>query len=194
MDYNTNRNHLILPEYGRHIQNLVTYIKTIEDKTKRTEAAVALIPVMLQVNRNLKEVGDYKHKLWDHLYIMADFDLDVDSPFPMPKKEIIFRKPAKVPYNQSRFQKKQYGKLIRQMIDKVDQYTEEEQKDLTRMIANQLKKSHVKWNKSSISDEVILSEFEKLAGHKINFEENIKLVEVKETRPVIIKKHKKQRR
>ena len=189
MDYNTARKGLRLPEYGRHIQNLVDHIKTIEDKEERTKAAHSLIPVMSQVNSNLREVGDYKHKLWDHLFIMADFDLDVDAPYPIPQKEILDRKPEPLPYVQGIFKKKHYGKIIQRMMDKIDDYSEEEQEVLIKLLANQLKKSYLKWNKEAVNDELILSDFVELAGKEINFSEDIKLVEAKE----VLGKNKKRK-
>lgn len=189
MEYNTTRDELILPEYGRHIQKLVKHIKTIEDRDERTRAAHALIPVMAQVNTSLRENGDYKHKLWDHLFIMADFDLDVDAPFEMPKKEALNRKPDPLPYTQGKFKKKHYGKIIQYMMDKIDDYPEEEQEVLIELLANQLKKSYVKWNKESVNDDVIISDFIELAEKDISFKENIKLVE---TRNILAKPKKKK--
>lgn len=189
MEYNTTRNELILPEYGRHIQKLVQHIKTIEDREERTKAAHALIPIMAQVNTNLRENGDYKHKLWDHLFIMADFDLDVDAPFEMPDKEVLNRKPDPLPYSQGKFKKKHYGKIIQNMMDKIDDYPPEEQEVLVELLANQLKKSYVKWNKESVNDDVIISDFIELAEKDVNFKDNIKLVE---TRNILAKPKKKK--
>ncbi|HKK58719.1 MAG TPA: DUF4290 domain-containing protein [Salinivirga sp.] len=189
MEYNTTRNELILPEYGRHIQKLVQHIKTIEDREERTKAAHALIPIMAQVNTNLRENGDYKHKLWDHLFIMADFDLDVDAPFEMPDKEVLNRKPDPLPYSQGKFKKKHYGKIIQNMMDKIDDYPPEEQEVLVELLANQLKKSYVKWNKDSVNDDVIISDFIELAEKDVNFKDNIKLVE---TRNILAKPKKKK--
>ncbi|ALO16941.1 DUF4290 domain-containing protein [Salinivirga cyanobacteriivorans] len=189
MEYNTTRNELILPEYGRHIQKLVQHIKTIEDREERTKAAHALIPIMAQVNTNLRENGDYKHKLWDHLFIMADFDLDVDAPFEMPDKEVLNRKPDPLPYSQGKFKKKHYGKIIQNMMDKIDDYSPEEQEVLVELLANQLKKSYVKWNKESVNDDVIISDFIELAEKDVNFKDNIKLVE---TRNILAKPKKKK--
>ncbi len=179
MEYNTSRSKLILPEYGRHIQNLVQHVKEIEDRDERTRAAHALIGVMGQVNTNLRENGDYKHKLWDHLFIMSDFDLDVDAPFEMPDRDVLEKKPDPLPYTQGKFKKKHYGKIIQKMMDKIDDYPEEEQNDLIELIANQLKKSFIKWNKDSVNDDVIMNDFRDLAEKDINFKDDLKLVEVK---------------
>jgi hypothetical protein len=194
MDYNTTRRDLILPEYGRHIQKLVDHIKTIEDRDERSRSAHALIPVMAQVNTSLKENGDFRHKLWDHLFIMADFDLDVDSPYEMPSREVIFRKPESLPYTQGRFKKKHYGKIIQKMMDKIDDFEGEDQQALVELLANQLKKSYIKWNKESVNDEVILSDFIELAEKDIEFREDLKLVEVREVVSKPVKKKKLNRK
>jgi len=179
MEYNTSRSKLILPEYGRHIQNLVQHVKEIENRDERTRAAHALIGVMGQVNTNLRENGDYKHKLCDHLFIMSDFELDVDAPFEMPDRDVLEKKPDPLPYTQGKFKKKHYGKIIQKMMDKIDDYPEEEQNDLIELIANQLKKSFIKWNKDSVNDDVIMNDFRDLAEKNINFKDDLKLVEVK---------------
>ncbi len=189
MEYNTSRPKLILPEYGRHIQKLVLHVKNIQDRDERTRAAYTLISVMAQVNTTLKENGDFKHKLWDHLFIMADFDLDVDAPYEMPDREVLEKKPDPLPYTQGKFKKKHYGKIIQRMMDKIEDYPEEDQNALIELIANQLKKSYIKWNKDSVNDDVIMSDFIDLAEKNINFKENLKLVE---TKSVLAKPKKKK--
>lgn len=189
MEYNTSRVKLTLPEYGRHIQKIVDHIKTIEDRTERTKAAHALIPVMGQVNTSLKENGDFKHKLWDHLFIMADFELDVDAPYEMPDREVLSKKPDPLPYTQGKFKKKHYGKIIQRMMDKVDEYPAEEQAYLIELLANQLKKSYVKWNKESANDEDIINDFKDLAEKNIQIKDDIKLVD---TRNILSKPKKKK--
>lgn len=194
MDYNTTREKLVLPEYGRHIHKLVDHIKKIEDRDERSRAAYALIPVMAQVNTNLKENGDFKHKLWDHFFMMADFDIDIDAPYEMPNKEAIYKKPDPMPYTQGRFKKKHYGKIIQKMMDQIDNFEGEEKEDLVELLANQLKKSYVKWNKESVTDDVILNDFNDLAEKEISFREDIKLVEVREIMTKPSKKKKVTRK
>lgn len=189
MDYNTSRDKLILPEYGRHLQRLVNHLKTIEDRDERTQAAHALIPVMAQVNPNIKENGDLKHKLWDHLFIMADFDLDIDAPFEIIKEEVLRRKPDPMPYTQASFKKKHYGRIIQDMIAKLNEFEGEEREALTELLANQLKKSYVKWNKETVNDDVIFNDFKLLSENTIELNEDIKLVDTK----VITSKPKKKK-
>lgn len=179
MDYNTSREKLVLPEYGRHLQRLVNHIKTIEDRDERTKAAHDLIPIMAQVNTSIKENGDFKHKLWDHLFIMAGFDLDIDAPFEIINEDILYKKPKPMPYTQASFKKKHYGRIIQDMIDKLGDFEGEEREALTELLANQLKKSYVKWNKENVNDEDILNDFNLLANEKIEFSKEIKLVDTK---------------
>ncbi|MDA3865302.1 MAG: DUF4290 domain-containing protein [Salinivirgaceae bacterium] len=179
MEYNTSRQKLVLPEYGRHIQKLIDYIKTIEDRDERTKAAEDLIPIMAQVNTSIKENGDFKHKLWDHLFIMADFELDIDTPFEIIKPEVLNRKPDPMPYTQASFKKKHYGRIIQDMIAKLDDYEGEEKEALTELLANQLKKSYIKWNKDSVNDDVIFNDFRHLAGTDVEIKDDLKLVETK---------------
>lgn len=194
MDYNTSRKDLVLPEYGRHIQKLVNHLKTIEDRDERSRTAHALIPIMAQVNTNLKENGDFKHKLWDHLFIMSDFDLDIDAPYEMPEKEALFRKPDPLPYTQEKFKKKHYGKIIKKMMDQIDNFEGDEQQALIELLANQLKKSYTKWNKETVNDDLILNDFIELAEKEIKFRDDLKLVEVREIVSRPIKKKKTNRK
>src|SRR5690349_1463436 len=111
-EYNTQRPHIILKEYGRNVQKLVEYIRNTPEKAKRTELAATLIELIKQLNPSIKEQGDDTQRLWDDFYIIADFNLDVDSPFPVPSPEVIFRKPDRVEYPQSNIRFKHYGKNI----------------------------------------------------------------------------------
>ena len=142
-DYNSSRKKLILPEYGRNIQKMVNHIKTIEDRDERNKAAQTVIGVMGNLNPHLRDVNDFKHKLWDHLAIIADFDLDIDSPYPWPEPESLQSKPDKVPYHQHRkIAKKHYGRSIVLMIEKaVALEAGEEKDDLVKMIAYHMKKN-----------------------------------------------------
>jgi len=143
-DYNSSRKKLILPEYGRNIQKMVNHIKTIEDRDERNKAAKTVIGVMGNLNPHLRDVNDFKHKLWDHLAIIADFDLDIDTPYEWPEPESLQSKPEKVPYHQHRIKKKHYGRSIVLMIDKaVALEAGEEKDDLVKMIAYHMKKSYL---------------------------------------------------
>ena len=141
MNYNTQRKKLAIPEYGRNIQGLVDYAMTIEDREKRNSFVNIIINAMAQVNPSVKETSNYKHKLWDHLFIMSDYKLDVDSPFPKPIPEEVESKPERLNYKSSFIRFRPYGKIIENMIDKIIDMPEgEEKKTLIEMIAQHLKK------------------------------------------------------
>ena len=180
-DYNSSRKKLILPEYGRNIQKMVNHIKTIEDREERNKAARTVIGVMGNLNPHLRDVNDFKHKLWDHLTIIADFELDIDSPYEMPKPESLQSKPKRVPYQQHSIKKKHYGRSISLMIDKAMELEPGEEKDdLVRMIAYHMKKSYLTWNREAVSDEEIFADMKTLSGGVLVINPNIKLPETKE--------------
>lgn len=189
-DYNTSRKKLILPEYGRNIQKMVNHLKTIEDREERNRAARAVIAVMGNLNPHLRDVSDFKHKLWDHLAIIADFELDIDSPYELPEKSKLEEKPNKVPYNQHSIRYKHYGRSIVMMIDKaVEMEPGEEKEDLIRMIAHHMKKSYLTWNREAVSDDEILSDLRTLSGGKLEISNDLKLPE---TRDILAKSRKKK--
>ena len=193
-DYNSSRKKLILPEYGRNIQKMVNHLKTIEDREERNKAARTVIGVMGNLNPHLRDVADFKHKLWDHLAIISDFQLDIDSPYETPEKESLQSKPKKVPYHQHRIKKKHYGRSIVLMIEKaVALEPGEEKEDLVKMIAYHMKKSYLTWNREAVSDEEIFSDMKTLSGGVLIANPDLKLPETKDilakNRPVIKKKN-----
>jgi hypothetical protein len=168
MEYNSQREKMIIPEYGRNVQKLIEYAKTIEDREKRTKSAEVIIRVMAGMNPQIKGETDYIHTLWDHLYIISNFELDVDSPFPMPEKEILTRKPEKVEYSDKEFRIKNYGKYIEKIIDRTIELEEgPEKEELILIIANHLKKSYLNWNRDSVNDETILNHLAELSQGKL---------------------------
>jgi len=180
-DYNSSRKKLILPEYGRNIQKMVKHIKTIEDRDERNKAAQTVIGVMGNLNPHLRDVNDFKHKLWDHLAIIADFDLDIDTPYEWPERESLISKPNKVPYSQHRIKYKHYGRSIVLMIEKAVELEEgEEKSDLIRMIAYHMKKSYLTWNREAVSDDEIVMDLKTLSGGRIEVKEDLKLPETKD--------------
>jgi len=180
-DYNTSRKKLILPEYGRNIQKMVNHIKTIEDREERNKAAKTIIGVMGNLNPHLRDVNDFKHKLWDHLAIISDFDLDIDSPYETPKPESLHSKPNRVEYNQHSIRYKHYGRSIVLMIEKaVELEAGEEKDDLIKMIAYHMKKSYLTWNREAVSDEEIIMDLKTLAGGKLDISADLKLPETKD--------------
>jgi hypothetical protein len=180
-DYNSSRMKLILPEYGRNIQKMVNHIKTIEDRDERNKAAKTVIGVMGNLNPHLRDVNDFKHKLWDHLAVIADFDLDIDSPYPWPDRESLKSKPNQVPYHQFRIKKKHYGRSIVLMIEKaVELEAGEEKEDLVKMIATHMKKSYLTWNREAVSDEEIFGDMKALSDGKLEVTGDLKLPETKD--------------
>ena len=180
MKYNTERKKLNIPEYGRNVQGLVDYALTIEDREKRTAFAGIIINAMAQVNPSVKELSDYKHKLWDHLFIMSNYRLDVDSPYPKPVKEELDTKPERLTYKSSMIRFRPYGKLIEHVIDKVITMPEGEEKNvLIGMIAQYLKKAYLQWNVNSCDDEMILKHFEQLSHGQLKLQEDFKLLSTK---------------
>ena len=180
MKYNTQREKLTIPEYGRNVQSLVDYALTIEDREKRTAFAGIIINAMAQVNPSVRELSDYKHKLWDHLFIISDYRLDVDSPYPKPVKEELDSKPERLSYKSSLIRFRPYGKLIENVIDKVITMPEGDEKNaLIGMIAQYLKKAYLQWNVNSCDDEVILKHFEQLSHGQLKLQEDFKLLSTK---------------
>ena len=169
LEYNSERPHLIIPEYGRHLQKLIDQAAAIEDREERNKAAKYIISVMGSLNPHLRDVPDFQHKLWDQIFIMSDFNLDVDSPYPIPSKEMLSQKPERLGYPQNFPKYRFYGNNIKYMIDVANKWEEGELKNaLIMVIANHMKKSYLSWNKDTVKDEVIFEHLLELSGGKIN--------------------------
>ena len=175
LEYNTERTGLIIPEYGRHIQKMVDQAVGCPDKKERNKMAKAIIGVMGNLNPHLRDVPDFQHKLWDQLFIMSGFNLDVDSPFPKPSKEIYEEKPEKLNYPQNHPKYRFYGNNIKKMIDVATNWDEGEmKKELIYVIANHMKKCFLKWNKDSVDDVIIFNHILELSNGKIKIDKNSK--------------------
>ncbi len=167
--YNSELEELKIPEYGRVIHQMVKLLKEIENKEERNAYAREIIRVMGRKNPHLRDVPDFQHKLWDHLFIMADFDLDVDSPFEKPSPDKIKFKPEKLPYPHYGYKYRYYGHIIHKLIDLAIQWEEGELKDrLIRTIANHMKKNYLNWNRDNVDDEIIFKHLYELSGGKID--------------------------
>ncbi|OOQ56934.1 DUF4290 domain-containing protein [Mucilaginibacter pedocola] len=178
-DYNSTRSKLLLTEYGRNVQNMVKYIVALPTKDERNKYAQVVIDLMGFLNPHLRDVADFKHKLWDHLHIISDFQLDVDSPYPKPSPEAIHLKPEPLKYPHQRIRYKHYGKTIEMMIEKAKNIDEPERKrHMVQAIANFMKMAYVQWNKDSVADEIILSDLNYLSGGELKLEENVNLNKV----------------
>lgn len=169
LEYNAERPHLIIPEYGRHLQKLIEQAVALEDRDERNKAARYIISVMGSLNPHLRDVPDFQHKLWDQLFIMSDFKLDVDSPYPTPSKELLAQKPDTLAYPQNFPKYRFYGNNIKYMIDVANKWDDGEMKNaLIIVIANHMKKSYLSWNKDTVKDDVIFEHLLELSGGKIN--------------------------
>ncbi|WP_396209249.1 DUF4290 domain-containing protein [Flavobacterium sp.] len=169
LEYNSQRSHLIIPEYGRHLQKLIDQATAIEDREERNKAARYIISVMGSLNPHLRDVLDFQHKLWDQLFIMSDFNLDVDSPYPIPSKDILTQKPDRLNYPQNFPKYRFYGNNIKYMIDVANSWDDSELKNaLVLVIANHMKKCYLSWNKDTVTDEVIFEHLMELSGGKLN--------------------------
>ncbi|MDR1557301.1 MAG: DUF4290 domain-containing protein [Tannerellaceae bacterium] len=182
MNYNSELKKLILPEYGRNIHNMVDHCVSISNKGERQRCAHAIINTMGNLFPHLRDISDFKHILWDHLAIMSDFRLDIDYPYEVIKKENLYSKPPRIRYNNSRFLYRHYGKIIEQMIEKANSLEKGEERDyLISLLANQMKKSYLVWNKESVEDSKIFSDLDELSGGQIRLSgENLKLTESRE--------------
>ena len=181
MEYNTARELMQIPEYGRNIQKMIEYAKTIEDKDERNRAAKSIIKVMGQVNPYLKNNEDLTHKLWDHMFIISDFDFDVDSPFPKPLREDFETGPDRIPYPENEIAYRHYGRVIEQMIKKVGQEEDEALRlKMGEAVANMMKRCYLNWNRDSVEDRVIKKDLRELSGGKINLPDELELSESKE--------------
>ncbi|TPV33190.1 DUF4290 domain-containing protein [Paucihalobacter ruber] len=168
LEYNTEREHLIIPEYGRHLQKMINYAKAIESREERNKVAKSIIAVMGNLQPHLRDVPDFQHKLWDQLFIIADFDLDVDSPYPIPDREELFRRPERLPYPQNHPKYRFYGNNIKTMIDVAITWEEGDLKDaLVYTIANHMKKCFLNWNKDTVEDDVILAHLAELSNNQL---------------------------
>jgi hypothetical protein len=155
---------MIIPEYGRNIQKMIDFAITLADKEERNKVARAIIDVMGQLNPHLRDVTDFKHKLWDHLFIISDFKLDVDSPYPKPTPETFQTKPELLSYPSNDIRYKHYGKTVENLIAKAKEYPEgDERNELISQIANLMKRSYLNWNRDSVNDEVIINQLTELS-------------------------------
>lgn len=189
-NYNTERKRLVLPEYGRNIQQMVDYILTIEDREERNRAARALISIMGNLNPHLRDISDFKHKLWDHLQIMSDFKMDIDSPYEKPVPEVLFEKPKPIPYYNFNIKFKHYGRITELMIREAVNYPEgKEREALIRLIANHMKKCYLTWNREVVTDDIIFEDLKNLSGGQIVIDKEMKL---SDSRDILAKTKKKR--
>jgi len=177
MEYNTTRGRLILPEYGRNVQNMIAHAMEIVDRNERNRAAQAIIEVMGQLNPHLRDVDDFRHKLWTHLFVMSDFNLDVDSPYEIPKPEVLNEKPQLMDYPKSSIRYGHYGKYTQTILEtskNVDQANEKEY--LKNTMANFMKKQYLSHNNDAVENNVIAQHLKELSKGELILENPDELV------------------
>ena len=182
LQYNTKRSQLIIPEYGRHVQLMINQILETQNREERNKMAKAVIGTMGNMNPHLRDVPDFQHKLWDQLFIMSNFELDVDSPYEKPQKEVLDQKPDRLGYPQRNPKYRFYGNNIKSMINVAMNWEEGDLKNaLVYNIANHMKKCFLNWNKDTVHDEVILNHLLELSDNKIMVrEEDLPLTDASE--------------
>ncbi|HYG37162.1 MAG TPA: DUF4290 domain-containing protein [Cytophagales bacterium] len=168
-EYNTNKQDVILKEYGRNVQKLVDFVVTVEDREKRSNYARTLVELMRQINPAMRDAQDYSQKLWDDLYIMSGFKLDVDAPYPMPPKDAIGKKPQRLIYNSNTIRYKHYGRNIEMLIEKAGKMENPEEKDaFITYIARLMRSFYTTWNKDNIEDSVIVQHIKEISKGNLN--------------------------
>ncbi|HEY8511432.1 MAG TPA: DUF4290 domain-containing protein [Cyclobacteriaceae bacterium] len=168
-EYNTQRPPIILKEYGRNVQKLVEHIRNEPSREKRTEMAYTLIELIKQLTPSLKEQPENPQRLWDDLYIIADFNLDIDSPYPVPERDILFKKPKRMDYPQSPIQFKHYGKNIERLVQEAVKIEDpQEREDAIIYLGKLMKTFYSNWNKETLDDSVILKDIERMSGGKLS--------------------------
>lgn len=168
MEYNTTRKKLIIPEYGRNIQKMISWAMEHEDRNERTKIAYLIVDIMAKSNQNIYDSDDYRHKLWDHLHVISEFKLDVDAPFPKPPQDLFEESPEKLKYSDNKIRFKHYGNNIAKMFEKANEFEEGKEKDgLIDFLANHLKKLYLLWNRNSVQDDMIKDHVSLLSNGKI---------------------------
>ncbi|MCQ2317333.1 MAG: DUF4290 domain-containing protein [Bacteroidales bacterium] len=181
MDYNTGREKIVISEYGRNIQVMIRHLMEIEDRKERTEAAYFVVSVMAQMNPQVKESNDYNHKLWDHLHIIANYELDVDGPFPKPTPEMQQQKPDHVGYQKNNIRFGHYGQYIYDVVKKVKEMEDGPKRQAILVnIANHMKRDYLNWNRDTVNDLLILDDLYKISDGEITLPMDTKLIPTNE--------------
>ena len=195
MEYNTSRGKLIIPEYGRNVQKMIEHAKTITDKEERSKIAKQIVNIMATLNPSQRDVADFKHKLWDHLFLISDFKLDVDSPFPMPEADPVHIKPKKFHYPKSGSGNRHYGKNVEMAIEKVSAMPEgPARQQAVKDLANFMKLCYLSWNTDSVNDDQIFRDLRRMSGGKIEVDVTVSLNHSHELLPPVQKKNNNKKR
>ena len=174
LDYNTQREKLNMPEYGRHVQKMIEYVASLPDKEKRNEQIQSVVQVMGTLNPQLRDINDFKHKLWDHVHVIADFNIDIDSPYAIPTRESLATAPNPIPLQKTPVKAAHYGRNIQNMIDVIAQREDDEVKTyMIKTLASYMKQQYLIWNKDSVSEETIFNDIHKLSDGRITVPEGV---------------------
>ena len=176
MQYNTTKDHLTMPEYGRHIQNMINHAISLTEKKERQDCVDAIIASMGQMNPHLRDVKEFTHKLWDHLHIMSNFQLNVESPYPKPEKDKLTEKPEPMQYPGHQIRFSYYGNTIPNMIETALNMKGVEKDIMTGMIANQMKKSYILFNESSVDNNIIKLHLKQLSNGKLKLADDFQFI------------------
>ena len=175
MEYNTQREQLKITDYGRHVAKMIEYAKTIADREERTAMANVIIDVMAHVNPKIKERTDYRHRLWDHLMMMADYNLDVDCPYEVNREETENFQPHTIAYRDSSIRYRHYGRALEDMIRAVAAMPGGEERDLlTAQIAHSMKRQYLQWNRDTVDDELIAEQLAELSDNRLHLPEGFR--------------------
>lgn len=176
LEYNTQREQILISEYGRNVQKMIQNAMKLENREDRNKAAQAIITAMAMLNPSVRDVVDYKHKLWDHLFIISDFKLDVDSPYAKPEKEVVKAKPKRVPYPSGDIRYKYYGKNMENMIRHIGSLEDQAQKEqITQNLCNFMKMSYLTWNKDTVDDSTIFKHLDELSKGTLKINDSVQL-------------------
>ena len=178
-----------MPEYGRHVHNMISHAVSLKDKKTQQKCVESIISFMGQLNPHLRDVKAYTHKLWDHLHIMSNFQLDVESPYPKPEEKKLYEKPSKMNYPSNDIRFSYYGNTITSMIKKAIKMKDDQKEILTGMIANQMKKSYILFNKSSVDNNVIKQHLHQLSNGELKLSEDFVFIRSASVRQTSNKKH-----
>ena len=178
-----------MPEYGRHVHNMISHAVSLKDKKTQQKCVESIISFMGQLNPHLRDVKAYTHKLWDHLHIMSNFQLNVESPYPKPEEKKLYEKPSKMNYPSNDIRFSYYGNTITSMIKKAIKMKDDQKEILTGMIANQMKKSYILFNKSSVDNNVIKQHLHQLSNGELKLSEDFVFIRSASVRQTSNKKH-----
>lgn len=181
MEYNTQRDRLKISDYGRNVVKMIDYVKQVDDRNERTRMANVIMDVMAHLNPKIKERTDYRHILWDHLMMMADYDLDVDSPYPVNREETENFHPQRLGYSDNTIRYRHYGRTLEDMVKKVAQMPEGEERDLlTSQIAHTMKRQYLQWNRDTVDDQLIAEQLLELSDQRLRLPEGFRFHDSKD--------------